>query len=76
MFPRTKPGQSDPAETYTRTHLHRHVGELLPGPSNDVAQPEDGTQRVVSSVAAPQVGVVHPWEDVPPGKKRVKQFLL
>lgn len=39
--------------------------EVFPGLSNHVSQPEDGTQRVVSSVARLQVGGAHVWENVP-----------
>lgn len=52
-------------------HLDGHLRELLSGFSDDVSQSEDGTQQVVSSLAAPQVGVVHLWEDVPPGKQNI-----
>lgn len=52
-----------------RLYLHGHVGELLPGLSHQVSQSEDGAERVVASVAAPQVGVVHLREDVPTAKR-------
>lgn len=54
-------------------HLHRHLQELFPSVSDYVSQFEDGTQWVVSPVAALQVGVGHPWQDVPPAVKQVKQ---
>lgn len=55
-------------------HLHRHLRELFPGVPDDVSQFEDGTQRVVSPVAALQVGVGHPRQDVPPAVRQAKQL--
>lgn len=60
----------------TLTHLHWHLREPFPGLSDDVSQSEDGAQGVVSSVAVPQVGVVHLWEDVPSVKERGLQYLI
>lgn len=55
-------------------HLHRHLWELLPGVPDHVPQFEDGTQGVVSPVAALQVGVSHPRQDVPPAVGQEKQL--
>lgn len=58
----------------TLTHLYCHLRELFPGLSDDVSQSEDGAQGVVSSVAVPQVGVVHLREDVPSIKESRLQY--
>lgn len=55
-------------------HLHCHLRELFPSVPDDVSQLKDGTQRVVSPVAALQVRVCHPRQDVSPAVTQVKQL--
>lgn len=61
-------------ESNGRAHLHCHLRELFSGFSDDVSQSEDGTEGVVPTVTALQVGVGHTRQDVPSVMKQKKQI--